>query len=595
MIKRYITPAGILAYLLILLCAVTGVHAAQQPVTPITSGAGTTGLNLKQYNDTYINPRIVKLNDNDTDLYTNKADKSSFSSASAFTTAWGWSPGGGVTDYNDLINKPTIPTALSVLSDDSTHRLTTDAEKSTWNAKQSALVAGTDYLAPTGSAAGLTSFPAALATDTEVTAATSGKLSDASADGKAYGRKDSAWVEVLSSDAVVTFTASSPLSYSPTTGVLSLSMITDMVGTVSTDGSIPSSLAVKTYVDTSVASTGFSPTKTSSNPTAASTNGVYHNTTSGHWWYVDADGLSDITEGTYTTWDITPTAFGWGSITEAVVGDVYCYGTPYVVAGIDRTAVITATGSATYKINGGSATNVEGTVVVGDSVVPCLSVSTPGGTSTGNLIIGTVTGSPAYSLTAVSASTTFLNDTFTESAITLLTSHTPETGGSWVKYELQADQIFNVGASTGTVVNAGTSGDIAYNTVTPPSSDYTVAVTTGTTGSIATDRFWGACARMQSDKSGYCARLSAAGVLTIQEYASGSVSTTGTELATATYSIPTYTPFEIKFGVVGSTLTAELVGYGSISATDTTISSAGSAAILIRRNDNGGISSVSAQ
>jgi len=37
--------------------------------------------------------------------------------------------------YNDLTDKPTIPDELSDLSDDSTHRLVTDTEKSTWNAK----------------------------------------------------------------------------------------------------------------------------------------------------------------------------------------------------------------------------------------------------------------------------------------------------------------------------------------------------------------------------------------------------------------------------------------------------------------------------
>jgi len=39
--------------------------------------------------------------------------------------------------YTDLSNKPTIPTALSQLTADSTHRVVTDAEKSTWNAKPS--------------------------------------------------------------------------------------------------------------------------------------------------------------------------------------------------------------------------------------------------------------------------------------------------------------------------------------------------------------------------------------------------------------------------------------------------------------------------
>ena len=38
-------------------------------------------------------------------------------------------------NYNDLSNKPTIPDELSDLSDDSTHRLVTDTEKSTWNSK----------------------------------------------------------------------------------------------------------------------------------------------------------------------------------------------------------------------------------------------------------------------------------------------------------------------------------------------------------------------------------------------------------------------------------------------------------------------------
>lgn len=41
--------------------------------------------------------------------------------------------------YNDLSNKPTIPTALSDLTDDENHRLVTDTQITTWNGKQNAL------------------------------------------------------------------------------------------------------------------------------------------------------------------------------------------------------------------------------------------------------------------------------------------------------------------------------------------------------------------------------------------------------------------------------------------------------------------------
>ena len=68
---------------------------------------------------------------------------------------------GGTTNYNELNNKPQIagvtlsgnkslsdlgiaastdiPTSLSALTEDSTHRTVTDSEKSAWNGKQSAL------------------------------------------------------------------------------------------------------------------------------------------------------------------------------------------------------------------------------------------------------------------------------------------------------------------------------------------------------------------------------------------------------------------------------------------------------------------------
>lgn len=46
--------------------------------------------------------------------------------------------------YNDLSDKPTIPTALSQLSGDATHRTVSDTEKTTWGNKQEVLVSGSN-------------------------------------------------------------------------------------------------------------------------------------------------------------------------------------------------------------------------------------------------------------------------------------------------------------------------------------------------------------------------------------------------------------------------------------------------------------------
>lgn len=43
-----------------------------------------------------------------------------------------------VSGDSQILNKPTIPTALSDLTDDATHRLVTDTERSTWSGKQDA-------------------------------------------------------------------------------------------------------------------------------------------------------------------------------------------------------------------------------------------------------------------------------------------------------------------------------------------------------------------------------------------------------------------------------------------------------------------------
>ena len=80
------------------------------------------------YNDLTNKPSIPsqlsQLSDDTTHRVVTDSEKTTWNSKSDFSGS-----------YNDLTNKPTIPSALSDLSDDTTHRVVSDTEKSTWNAK----------------------------------------------------------------------------------------------------------------------------------------------------------------------------------------------------------------------------------------------------------------------------------------------------------------------------------------------------------------------------------------------------------------------------------------------------------------------------
>lgn len=62
--------------------------------------------------------------ENSTNKFVSSQEKTTWNNKSDFSGS-----------YNDLTNKPTIPSALSDLSDDSTHRVVSDTEKTTWNNK----------------------------------------------------------------------------------------------------------------------------------------------------------------------------------------------------------------------------------------------------------------------------------------------------------------------------------------------------------------------------------------------------------------------------------------------------------------------------
>lgn len=103
---------------------------------------GSTGDVYDEY--IYVNNSWELIGSTSVDLsnYYTKSETNTLLNAKADTSSLSAVATSG--DYSDLINTPTIPDELADLAQDSTHRVVTDTEKTTWNDKQDELVSGTN-------------------------------------------------------------------------------------------------------------------------------------------------------------------------------------------------------------------------------------------------------------------------------------------------------------------------------------------------------------------------------------------------------------------------------------------------------------------
>lgn len=104
----------------------------------IFTDAPANGTSIKLERETDIDSKVVDFTDrnilNGSDL--NKANDQLFQKIQEIVDNPATSGGSSFSgSYNDLIDKPVIPDALSDLSADATHRTVTDSEKNTWNGK----------------------------------------------------------------------------------------------------------------------------------------------------------------------------------------------------------------------------------------------------------------------------------------------------------------------------------------------------------------------------------------------------------------------------------------------------------------------------
>ena len=148
----------------------------------------------------------------------------------------------------------------------------------------------------------------------------------------------------------------------------------------------------------------------------------------------------------------------------------------------------------------------------------------------------------------------FVADTFTDTDSTALTAHTPDTGGTWTVHGS------SIGTPTVPIVSnkldASSWGlyGAYYNTATPPSADYVVAVDVQTDGTSDTTSGGGVFARLSSSATltGYLVRLQA-GRLFFQKFVSGTATTLGSQA----YSAVSNQDYRLYLSCIGTTISVK--------------------------------------
>jgi hypothetical protein len=150
-----------------------------------------------------------------------------------------------------------------------------------------------------------------------------------------------------------------------------------------------------------LSSTSFTPINVTADPTGASANGLYRSTVTGHWWVVDGYGLSDISAGTYSPWDLAPNAYSFTTITGATADGALNCSTAITPDGYDRSSTWSVSGDTgcSAKIAGGSAAN-SGSIAPGQTISACVNSSSSASTTTScTPTIGGVAATSAFTVT----------------------------------------------------------------------------------------------------------------------------------------------------------------------------------------------------
>jgi hypothetical protein len=180
----------------------------------------------------------------------------------------------------------------------------------------------------------------------------------------------------------------------------------------------------------------------------------------------------------------------------------------------------------------------------------------------------------------------FSSDDFTDSAGTVLSSHTPSGGGSWARNPTAIYAGIDVVVAANRVRIAQRGSTAYYHGGAPASADYDVSadIYVASASSVAGAAVVGR--QSTSDGSGYAfGTLGSSGLWNLYR-----VGTTGGVASLGTFSdtISTGTTRAIKLEMRGTTIKGYVDGTAVVTATNSTVTAAGKAAVRFNSNNTDG-------
>lgn len=173
---------------------------------------------------------------------------------------------------------------------------------------------------------------------------------------------------------------------------------------------------------------------------------------------------------------------------------------------------------------------------------------------------------------------TFLDDTFTISGGNVeLSTHAPETGGSWVKHPSYSDSL-NIDDTQDWVTGVGGADfGLYYNTASPAAADYYVQADISVPSTVSAT-YPGVCGRINTGANTLYEAYwdPPGGAWTLRKKVGGSI----TSLGTFSQNLSSGVTYVLKLELGGSTIAVYIDTVSRISVVDTDIAAAGKAGVL---------------